>query len=83
MCVFYAVIKPKLGNIIRRGGRMNKYMIINTQDGFCDGIEFTCNSNKDPESVAVDILENYGYSEFCDENGYYSYNFDLREVAEE
>ena len=61
---------------------MNKYMIINTHDGFCDGIEFTCNSNEDPESVAVGILENYGYSEFCDENGYCSYDFDLREEAE-
>lgn len=59
---------------------MTKYMIVNTQEGFCDGIEFTCNSNEDPELVAESVLESHGYSEFCDENGYYSYTFDLREV---
>ena len=59
---------------------MNKYMIINTQGCFFDGIEFTCDNNEDPETVAIGVLENYGYSEFCDENGYYSYSFDLLEV---
>ena len=47
---------------------------------FFDGIEFTCDNNEDPETVAIGVLENYGYSEFCDENGYYSYSFDLLEV---
>ncbi len=61
---------------------MNKYIIINTQDGFCDGIEFTCNNNEDPESVAIGVLEGNGYSEYCEENGYYSYDFDLQEEAE-
>ncbi|WP_249630601.1 hypothetical protein [Streptococcus uberis] len=61
---------------------MKKYMITDTQEGFCDGIEFTCKNNEDPESVAEGVLESYGYSEFCDDNGYYSYNFDLREVDE-
>lgn len=55
-------------------------MIVNTQEGFCDGIEFTCKDSEDPELVAEGVLESHGYSEFCDENGYYSYNFDLREL---
>lgn len=61
---------------------MKKYMVTNTQEGFCDGIEFTCKDSEDPELVAEGVLESYGYSEFCDDNGYYSYNFDLREVDE-
>lgn len=36
---------------------------------------------KTPESVAIGVLEGYGYSEFCEENGYYSYDFDLLEEA--
>ena len=62
---------------------MKKFIICNTNGDYCDDIEFTCNDNEDPESVAVGVLESYGYSEFCDENGYYSYNFDLREEVEE
>lgn len=62
---------------------MRKFMIINTQEGYCDGIEFTCKNNADPELVAESVLESHGYSEFCDDNGYYSYNFGLKEVANE
>lgn len=57
-------------------------MIINTHDEFCDGIEFTCRNNEDPEAVAIGVLDSYGYSEFCDANGYYSYNFDLQDMDE-
>ena len=62
---------------------MKKYMIINTHDEFCDGIEFTCRNNEDPEAVAIGVLDSYGYSEFCDANGYYSYNFDLQDMDDE
>lgn len=59
---------------------MKKYVIYNTNEGFCDGIEFSCKNNEDAELVAEGVLESHGYSEFCDENGYYSYNFGLKEL---
>ncbi|MBA2796576.1 hypothetical protein [Streptococcus porcinus] len=61
---------------------MKKYIICNTHELYCDDIEFTCKDNEDPELVAEGVLESHGYSEFCDENGFYSYDFDLVEVSE-
>lgn len=59
---------------------MRKFVINNTHELFCDDIEFTCKDNEDPELVAEGVLESHGYSEFCDANGYISYDFDLQEL---
>ena len=62
---------------------MKKFIIYNTHGLYCDGIEFTCTNNEDPDSVAIGLLESHGYSDFCDDNGFISYDFDLEEVLKD
>ncbi|HFR3015037.1 Uncharacterised protein [Streptococcus pyogenes] len=62
---------------------MRKFIICNTNWCYCDDIEFTCKDGEDPETIAQAILESHGYSEFCDDNGFYSYDFELEEVYDD
>ena len=55
---------------------MKKFIIYNTHGLYCDGIEFTCTNNEDPESSAI----GFGYSDFCDDNGSIRQGFYLEEV---
>ncbi len=62
---------------------MRKFIICNTNLCYCDDIEFTCKDGYDPKLIAQAILESRGYSKFCDDNGFYSYDFELEEVYDD
>ena len=39
--------------------------------------------DEDPEEIAIKTIDANGYSEWCDENGYASYDFEFEEIYDD
>ena len=47
------------------------------------GIKFSVMEDEDPEEIAIKTIDANGYSEWCDENGYASYDFEFEEIYDD
>ena len=57
-----------------------KYVTTDALDDWYIGIEFYVEDGQNPVDVACRVMDNHGYDEWCDENGYTSYHFEFEEV---
>lgn len=59
---------------------MKQWITVDTHEGYFDNHSFEAEDYDSAFEEAENVLTSAGYPEWCDENGYYSYDYDIEEV---
>ena len=62
---------------------MKMYETCDTLSSEFEGLKVEAANEDEAMEKAIDVLESHGYSIWCEENGFMSYDFQVREVWEE
>lgn len=61
---------------------MKMYETCDTLSPEFEGLRVEAANEDEATEKAIDVLESHGYSIWCEENGFMSYDFQVREVWE-